>query len=207
VAEAVPPRVYLVRHGETDWNAVGRLMGRTDNPINATGERQAAALAESLRGMCWDRAIASPSQRARRTAEIVLSTAASRPALEFDERLLEVDFGPWEGWTEAELAADPVASARRRDGAAIPGVEPDADVEARARAFMAELGASAGRTLVVGHGRMLRILIATVVLGVPASASGAMRIRNCLPAVIEPGPRPLLLALNLGAPADAERAG
>ncbi|HEY5628180.1 MAG TPA: histidine phosphatase family protein, partial [Candidatus Limnocylindrales bacterium] len=69
--------------------------------------------------------------------------------LGLDARLREMDFGPYEGWTEAELEADPVAVTRRRDGAQVPGIEPEDDVAARARSFLASLGDAGGTTLVV----------------------------------------------------------
>ena len=191
------PRIFLVRHGETDWNADGRLLSYTDEPINAKGEKQAHDLAATLTSMRWDRAITSPRIRARRTAEIILSEVDDPPRLAVDDRLVEMDFGPYEGWSEADLEADPLAVTRRRDGAQLPGVETEASVEARARAFFTELGDLPGTTLVVGHGRMLRILIATCVLGVPAGVSANMRMRNCSPAIVEPGRVPLLLAFNV----------
>jgi broad specificity phosphatase PhoE len=193
------PRLYLVRHGETDWNAEGRLLTTTDRPLNAQGEEQAAMLAAELARVCWDHAVASPLVRARRTAEIILAASADAPPLLVDERLREMDFGPYEGWSDAELEADPVASTRRREGAQLSGVESDDEVAARARRFLAALGEPAGITLVVGHGRMLRILIA-VALGLPPSFARSLRMRNCRPAVLEPGPRPLLLALGAGDP-------
>ena len=199
------PRVYLIRHGETDWNTEGRLLSRTDAPLNATGEAQAARLAMDLGNVRWDRAFASPLVRARRTAEILLARRHDAPALVLDDRLVEMDFGPYEGWSEAELEADPIASTRRRDGATLPGMETEAAVERRARTFFEDIAALPGRTLVVGHGRMLRILMATCVLNGPAQAASRLRMRNCRPAVIEPGSVPLLLGLNLG-PADAESA-
>lgn len=191
------PRLYLIRHGETDWNVEGRLMSFTDRPLNERGERQAAGLAVDLAGVAWDRAFSSPLVRARRTAEVVLGARPDAPALVVDARLREMDFGPYEGWTEAELEADPVAVTRRRDGAQVPGVEPEDEVAARARSFLASLGDAGGTTLVVGHGRTLRILIAAA-LGLPPSFSQSLRMRNCRPAVLEPGPSPLLLALNSG---------
>lgn len=191
------PRLYLVRHGETDWNAEGRLLSFTDRPLNARGERQAAGLAADLATVRWDRAFASPLVRARRTAEIVLNARGDAPPLDIDDRLREMDFGPYEGWSEAELEADPVAATRRRDGAQIPGVEPEEAVAARCRSFLDSLGAPGGASLVVGHGRTLRILIA-VALGLPPSIAQSLRMRNCRPAILEPGPRPLLLALNAG---------
>ncbi len=191
------PRVYLVRHGETDWNAEGRLLSYTDVPLNAKGEAQARDLAVALASIRWDRTVTSPRIRARQTAELVLAGKDDAPRLVIDDRLVEMDFGPYEGWSEAELAADEVAATRRREGAQLPGIETESSVEARARSFFADVADSAGTTLVVGHGRMLRILIATCVLGVPAGVSGSLRMRNCRPAIIEPGRVPLLLAFNL----------
>jgi len=194
------PRLYLVRHGETEWNAAGRLLSFTDAPLSTRGEEQAGALAVALAGVTWDRAISSPRVRARRTAELLLAARPDAPDLEIDDRLREVDFGPYEeGWSEAELEADPVAAMRWRDGAQLPGVEPDEAVAERARSFLASLGNTSGNTLVVGHGRMLRLLIATA-MGMPASLARSLRIRHCRPAVMEPGRFPLLLALNAGEP-------
>ena len=193
------PRLYLVRHGETDWNAAGRLLSFTDAPLNARGEEQAATLASAVAAVRWDRAISSPLVRARRTAEVILAARADAPNLEIDDRLRELDFGPYEGWSEAELEADPMAATRRRDGAQLPGVEPDEEVAERGRLFLASLDGAGGTTLVVGHGRMLRILIATA-LGLPPSFARSLRMRNCRPAVLEPGRTPLLLALNAGDP-------
>ncbi|MEO5964926.1 MAG: phosphoglycerate mutase family protein [Candidatus Limnocylindrales bacterium] len=85
------PRLYLVRHGETDWNAAGRLLSFTDAPLNAHGERRAADLASALATISWDRAISSPLIRARRTAELVLAASDGAPRLEIDDRLREMD--------------------------------------------------------------------------------------------------------------------
>jgi len=95
------PRLYLVRHGETDWNAEGRLLSSTDRPLSVRGEQQAAALADDLAGVRWDRAYSSPLVRARRTAEVVLAARPDAPALVVDGRLREMDFGPYEGWSES----------------------------------------------------------------------------------------------------------
>jgi broad specificity phosphatase PhoE len=73
------PRVFLIRHGETEWNAAGRLLSRTDAPLNDTGEAQAAALAAELGDLRWDRAFSSPLVRARRTAEVVLARRPDAP--------------------------------------------------------------------------------------------------------------------------------
>lgn len=200
------PRIYLVRHGEADWNAEGRILTFTDQPLNGRGERQAATLAAELAEVRWDRAFSSPLARARRTAEVVLATRRDAPPLVVDERLREMDFGPYEGWSEAEFEADPALAALRREGGHLPGMESEDEVAERARSFLASLGDVGETTLVVGHGHSLRILLA-VALGLPPSFAKCLRMRNCRPAVLEPGPRPLLLALNSGDPSFEARLG
>ena len=201
------PRLYLVRHGEAAWNAEGRILTSTDQPLNERGELQATTLAADLAGVRWDRAFSSPLVRARRTAEIVLAARSDAPPLRMDARLREMDFGPYEGWSDADFRADPEAAMRRREGMPLPGVEPEESVADRARSFLASLADTSGTTLVVGHGHALRILIA-VALDLPPSFSRSLRMRNCRPAVLEPGPKPLLLALNTGDPSfEASPAG
>ena len=193
------PRLYLVRHGEADWNAQGRILTYTDQPLNERGERQAATLADDLVRVRWDRAYSSPLMRARRTAEVLLAGRPDAPALMIDDRLREMDYGPYEGWSEAQFEADPEVARLRREGGHLPGAESEDEVAERARAFFASLGDAGGTTLVVGHGHALRIMIAAA-LGLPPSFSRSLRMRNCRPAVMEPGARPLLLALNVGDP-------
>ena len=171
----------------------------TDQSLNARGERQAATLASGLAGISWDRAFSSPLVRARRTAEVVLAARSDAPPLTVDERLCEMDFGPYEGWSESQFEADPVTARLRREGGQSPGVESEGAVAERALSFLASVGDQDGLTLVVGHGHLLRILIAAA-LGLPLPFSRSLRMRNGRPAILEPGPRPLLLALNAGDP-------
>jgi broad specificity phosphatase PhoE len=194
------PRLYLVRHGETDWNAAGRLMSYTDGPLNANGEAQAAAVAAALAPVHWDRAISSPFLRARRTAELILAAGVDAPALELDARLRERDMGPFEGWTDEQLLTDPIGAALRGDEGEAAGVEPEGAVLERVREFYASIEPLEGITLIVGHGRTLRTILA-LSLGLPPEVARRMRMRNCRPAIIEPGRRPLLLAFNAGDPA------
>ncbi|UBH24038.1 histidine phosphatase family protein [Micrococcus porci] len=103
-------RLVLLRHGETDWNALDRYQGRTDVPLNALGERQAAAAAagpvgELLRSAEDLVAVSSPLIRARRTAEIVLEDAVGAVELAVDSRLVELGGGEWEGLDFTEIGA------------------------------------------------------------------------------------------------------
>lgn len=95
-------KVYLLRHGETQYNADGnRYCGRTDVPLTAKGINQAALVNKQLIGMSFDAHYSSPLKRARHTAEI----ASGGKQVITDERLIEVDFGEWEGKTKEEFLA------------------------------------------------------------------------------------------------------
>ena len=92
--------LLLVRHGETDWNAEGRLQGHTDRPLNDYGRTQARRLAEQLHGDGIAAIYASDLVRARETAEI-LSERLGLPVL-LDADLRERNWGSWEGLTPDE---------------------------------------------------------------------------------------------------------
>jgi uncharacterized phosphatase len=92
--------LLLVRHGETDWNAEGKLQGHTDRPLNDYGRRQARALADRLAGENIDAVYASDLSRARETAEIVGEKLGLTVAVDPDLR--EKNWGNWEGLTSDE---------------------------------------------------------------------------------------------------------
>ncbi len=92
--------LLLVRHGETDWNADGRLQGQTDRPLNDFGRRQARELAEKLAGEQLDAVYASDLSRARETAETIGARLGLPVVLDPDLR--EKDWGTWEGLTAVE---------------------------------------------------------------------------------------------------------
>ena len=92
--------LLLVRHGETDWNAEGKLQGHTDRPLNDYGRRQAQALADRLAGENIDAVYASDLSRARETAEIVGERLGLTVAVDADLR--EKNWGNWEGLTSEE---------------------------------------------------------------------------------------------------------
>jgi broad specificity phosphatase PhoE len=92
---------YGLRHGATDWNRKGLFQGRTDNPLNEDGLRQAHEAAHMLRDIGINRIVASPLVRAARTAEII-ANAISAP-LAIDEGIIEFDFGSFEGLPVRDL--------------------------------------------------------------------------------------------------------
>jgi len=87
--------IYLIRHGQTDWNKGRKLQGRTDIPLNENGRAVAQLTREGLKDIAFDMAFTSPLKRARETAEIIL-TGRNIPIID-DERVIEVNFGEYEG--------------------------------------------------------------------------------------------------------------
>lgn len=97
--------VYLLRHGETLWNADGnRYCGATDIGLTEKGIQQAHQAAAALKGVSLDAIYSSPLQRALRTAQI--ASGRLREEVIIDQRLIEADFGEWEGKTKEEFIAE-----------------------------------------------------------------------------------------------------
>ncbi len=144
--------LLLVRHGETDWNADGRLQGHTDRPLSDYGRRQAQKLADALEGEEFDAIYASDLARARETAEIVAERL--RLPVVLDPDLREKDWGNWEGLTSME-----------RVGVELVGESTERHQKRMLRAL--ERIASRhphGRVIVVTHGGSMR-RVQTVALG------------------------------------------
>jgi broad specificity phosphatase PhoE len=164
------PVLYLVRHGETDFNVAQRLQGRYETNLNANGRRQARESAAVLRDLIEREQhqpadypyVCSPLQRARETMEILRAELGLDPkAYEVDARLAEIAYGAWEGFTLPEIQArDPdVLQQRERDkwDFTPPGGESYRDVARR----VAEWYAAVTRdTVVVAHGGVARVLMA-----------------------------------------------
>jgi probable phosphoglycerate mutase len=109
------PVIYLVRHGQTEWNAAQRLQGHQDSPLSALGREQASRCGALLRDMfaCEGRVaadldyIASPLLRARASMELVRTALGLDPGgYRTDPRLAEIAFGKWEGLRFADLKAN-----------------------------------------------------------------------------------------------------
>ncbi len=169
------PPIYFLRHGETDYNAAGRLQGRLDIPLNAKGRGQAArnggVLAELIDEPGSVHYISSPLLRTRQTMQIARG-CLKLPETPFDtdERLLEIDFGRWEGkvWDEIKRDDTDAYAARQADGFnhAVPEGESYAMVMARVQAWFADV---VRPTVVVAHGGIMRCLRGHV-LGLPPEA-------------------------------------
>lgn len=156
-------KLCLIRHGETDWNAQGRLQGWTDIGLNATGRAQAAAVAGALAGTAFDAIISSPLQRAFHTAEAIVEKLAGSHTIRQEPRLRERHFGDLQGLTRGEIAAGfPAVQAElnaRRPGYQPPGGESLQDFAARVHGLLRELRQQhhGEQLLLVAHGGVLDI--------------------------------------------------
>ena len=147
----------LIRHGATDWNAERRLQGRADLPLSAPGReavrgwRVPALLAEAV----W---VSSPLERARQTAALL-----GRSGYPVDERLIEMDWGEWEGRRRDELLAEAGARLDRdplgRDFRP-PGGESPREVAARLKPWVCEIARAGRPAAAVTHRGVIRALYA-----------------------------------------------
>ena len=153
--------LYLVRHGQSEWNRIGRIQGRSESPLTEFGREQAAALGRMLRAILPDPGldiVASPLARAFETAEIIAGELG-RTACEVraEPRINDFDVGVlagYPGWDAVAADHPELARLRLEDPIRFqpPGGESGADVLARARDFLAERDAAGRDTLVVCHG-------------------------------------------------------
>ena len=158
--------IYLVRHGETEWNREKRLQGQQDSPLTEKGREQARRIGLALRAVVGDPTrcmiVASPLGRTLHTTEILTrALGLEEPEIHTDSRLKEIAFGTWEGMTFDEVAAVDPDTLRRRQvdswNVASPGGETFTAVERRVKAWLDELPADA-RAIVVAHGESGRLL-------------------------------------------------
>jgi probable phosphoglycerate mutase len=165
-------RILLARHGETAWNAEGRYQGQEDIPLSPTGESQARALGQRLRGVRIERAIASPLCRALRTAELALGEERAA-MLASDDGFMEIAHGEWEGLLAGEIRErDPERLRAWRDApheVLMPQGESLQHVLDRAWPALVRACAGLGdgdTLLVVAHDAVNRVLLCRI-LGLP----------------------------------------
>jgi broad specificity phosphatase PhoE len=158
------PQIYYIRHGETEWSLSGKHTGASEISLNERGENEARRLAETLRGIRFDRVLVSPRQRARRTYELSGITAAA----ETDPDLAEWDYGDYEGKTTREIHAGRPEWNLFQDGC--PGGENPEEIAARADRLVRRLKQSTGATALYSHGHFGRVLAARWVGYPPAAA-------------------------------------
>ena len=175
------PVIYYIRHGETSWNAEGRLQGVQDIPLNDLGRAQAAKAGNILadlfardgREKSLLSFVASPLIRARATMELVRGELKlPRDGYALDDRLREIGYGQWEGSTLPEMQLrDPGLFAKRQTQkwtVSPPGGESYVEVQAR----MADwYGSLTEDTVAVAHGGTARALMVALGIETPQSAA------------------------------------
>jgi broad specificity phosphatase PhoE len=147
-------RLALLRHGPTCWNAQGRIQGHTDIPLSDEGLAKMRALLPPP-SFETARVFVSPSRRARQTAEALGLNGAV-----WDPRLMEQNWGDWEGLSRADILARDGADAFARAGQALafrpPGGESTAELHARVAAFLKDAARHQGDAIAVAHLGVLR---------------------------------------------------
>ena len=151
-------RLALLRHGPTAWNEAGRIQGHSDQPLSPAGAAQVARwrLPPALAAWTWYR---SPLCRAAMTAVVL-----GHPEAQVEARLIEMNWGDWEGARLADLrrrlGAEMTAMEERGLDFRPPGGESPRDVQTRLRPFLAALGRQGGRSVAVAHKGVIRALYA-----------------------------------------------
>ena len=152
-ADGEHSRLWLVRHGATEWSASGRHTGRTDVPLSEAGRIQAHGLARRLAGHEFALVLTSPLERARETCRI----AGFEKVARVEPNLREWDYGAYEGRTTDDI--------RRKDpgwtiwSGRVPGGETINQVAARAERVVDEVARVDGDVALFAHGHVLRVLV------------------------------------------------
>jgi len=176
-------RIFFLRHGETDWNAEGRLQGQKDIPLNETGRWQAGEAGRKLAKLLGPAGLANPDLRwiasplSRAADSMRLARAAAglpQDGFAFEARLKELTFGEWEGLTWPEVQARAPQAAKWRDGDKWrfqpPGGESYAMLAERVQPWIDELDSD---VVAAAHGGVARVLMALLASMPPEQAAVA----------------------------------
>lgn len=200
--------IYLMRHGETDWNKRGCFQGQMDVPLNDYGRELAQITAEALKDVKFEAAFCSPLMRAVETANIMLERqrTAEQPQrcekqisqekpkvpLMTDERLKEINFGVKEGSNIAQMRSDPTEPLYYllndpKNYVPPEGAESLGEVYKRSASFMEErirpLEKQYETILIVAHGVMNRSII-NPIAGIPMEDFWTVKMLNCTVSVL-----------------------
>jgi probable phosphoglycerate mutase len=186
----VSERIWLLRHGDTEWTEEGLHTGLAEPPLSAAGREEARRAGRLLAGRPFERVLVSPQARARETCEL----AGYGSQAEIEPLLVEWDYGEFEGITDEEAQRRQPGWDLFADGA--PGGESPAEIAERADRVLAVLERTPGRCLVVGHGKFLRALAARWI-DQPVTLGAALPFDPAALAVLErEGRQPLLRCWN-----------
>ncbi len=189
--------IYLMRHGETEYNRVGRLQGQSDIPLNEFGIELAEKTAEGLKDVDFDAVFSSPLQRALETARIV--KGSRKVEVETDERLKEIHFGPGEGARFDEAKRDeahPLHNFFCRPECYFPTGKAESfdRVRERGKSFLEEkifpmesglaaAGRESGNILIVAHGAFNRCILNRIA-GIADREFWKINLPNCAVSVL-----------------------
>jgi len=189
--EKIPARLWLVRHGQTDWNAERRIQGHTPTELNAVGRQQADMLSHWFATRSFSAIWSSDLPRALQTAQTIATRQSC--SITTTPQLRERGLGVFEGktWDEVRaMRADLTNSATNNgdlaDWTGVPGVESDLQLWTRTRGVLDTMSNAApgNDVLAVTHGGVLKHIIWHV-LGLPAGAPRRFGLSNGLTAVLE----------------------
>ena len=154
-----PPRVFLVRHGETEWSITRQHTGRTDIPLTAEGRRQAERLGARLGRERFAFVLVSPLKRALETARLAgFAIGEKDGGAEVEPDLVEWDYGDYDGLTAADIRRERPGWTPWEGG--YPGGETLGDLAARADRVLARIRSVDGDVALFAHGHILRVLAA-----------------------------------------------
>ncbi len=203
-------RIWLVRHGLTEWNAQQRFCGHSDIPLSAQGRVQARWLAQQLQEEAISTIYTSDLARARETAEIIANRRTQAVPVNVSAAWREIDFGAWEGLLYAEIAErfkDHLGFFTDPEQCSPPNGESLAHVLQRVQAELAVIAPSGnlpveGDVVIVSHGGPLRVLLCSM-LGMPLERQWQLRLDpgslsaiELLPVQEPLAPQAILIFLN-----------
>jgi len=209
-------RLWLVRHGLTDWNTQQRYCGHRDIPLSAQGRAQALWLAERLQKEMISTIYTSDLVRARETAEIIALQRTPAIQIKVSAAWREIDFGDWEGLTYAQIAGqfkDQLGFFTDPEHYAPPNGELVAHMQRRVKDEFSVMVQSddlstEGDAVIVSHGGPLRVMLCSL-LGMPLQRQwqlrfdpGSLSAIDLLPVHESPEPHAILALLNVQPPTD-----
>ncbi len=180
--------IYLIRHGETDWNRDSIFRGRVDVPLNNNGLKQAEAAGKGLDDVEFDAVYSSPLSRALQTAEAVAATCGLE--VNMNEDFSDIDYGKWQGMTLSEVKANYPKEYKRWQSephkAAIPDGERLSEIHDRAWGALREVVRShPDQTIAVAAHRVINKVLVLGALGLPLKDFWRIRQDNCSVNVFE----------------------
>lgn len=177
-------KLYIMRHGQTNMNIEGKMQGHIDCPLNETGRQQAREAGILLRRhhLEFSKIITSHLDRTRETAE--LATGIPRSAYGTDDRIIELDYGDWDGKTYSQMGPEMMAFLQDPVHVSAPeGIEPLEHITERVGDFLTELKTKADEQdsiLAVSHGVAIRAMFGWILgLKRPGNEIWRMPIDNC----------------------------